>query len=224
QPIGNEQIDATFLADLNTSFLHKINAVIDPVNKLYIVSYPSVASADGTCDKLAIYGWAVGKWTFVSHALEYIFINLAGGVTLEGLDAYGTMETLLYSLDSPVWQGGQAFLAGIDTGHRITRFTGAAKMARFITGESQIIEDGRAFIRAVRPLVEGTSATSITTQIGQRDRLIDTVTWSSAVSMNATGLCPHRSNARFHRLRQDISGGFTRVMGADIDYVAEGYR
>lgn len=223
-PIGNEEIDTYFLADVNKSFLHRITSVIDPDNKLYIVSYPSVSSSDGLCDKIAIFGWAVGRWTFVNQSLEWLFINLSGGVTLEGLDAYGNMETLMYSLDADVWQGGQAFLGGIDSSHRITRFTGDDKEARFITGESQIIPDGRAFIRAIRPLVQGTSSTNVTVQIGYRDRLIDPVQWTVASMMNATGLCPVRNNARFQRLRVDIAAGFDRAMGADIDYVAEGFR
>ena len=224
QPIGDEEIDAYFLADLNKSFLSRITAVIDPDNKLYIVSYPSVSSTDGLCDKLAIFSWAANRWTFVSQNLEWLFINLAGGVTLEGLDAYGTMETLQYSLDSDVWQGGTAFLGGVDEGHRITRFTGADKTARFITGESQIIPDGRAFLRAIRPLVQGNSATSVSVQIGYRDRLIDDVQWTTASTMNATGVCPVRNNARFQRLRMDISSGFERAMGADVDYTGEGFR
>ena len=223
-PIGNEEIDAYFLADLNKSFLNRITAVIDPDNKLYIVSYPSVSSTDGLCDKLAIYGWAVQRWTFVEQSLEWLFINLSGGVTLEGLDVYGNMETLMYSLDADVWQGGQAFLGGVDSGHRIIRFTGDDKAARFITGESQIIPDGRAFLRAIRPLVQGSSTTNITVQIGYRDRLIDPILWTNASMMNSTGVCPVRNNARFQRLRMDIADGFERAIGADIDYMAEGFR
>lgn len=223
-PIGDSSIDRTFADDLNSSFLYRITSVIDPVNKLYIVSYPSVSSTDGTCDKLAIYGWSVGRWTFVSQSLEWLFINLSGGVTLEGLDAYGTMETLAFSLDSSVWMGGQAFVAGVDTGHRITRFTGDDMTARFITGEGQLVQDARAFVRAIRPLVQGNSSTSITAYTGTRDRLIDSVTWSSGVAMNSIGVCPMRSNGRYHRMRIDVAGGFDRAMGGDVDFVREGVR
>lgn len=223
-PIGNEQVDGTFLDDLNESFAYKITSCIDPVNKLYIVSYPSVASGDGTCDKMIIFGWAANRWTFVSHSLEYLFVNFTSGVTLDSMDAFGSMETLPYSLDSRAWMAGLAVLAGIDINHKITRFTGAAKTARFITGEAQLVQDRRAFIRAIRPLVQGTSDTVISSQIGWRNRLIDPTQWSNASTMNALGGCPTRVDARFQRLRIDVSGGFDRVMGADIDLREAGVR
>jgi hypothetical protein len=223
-PIGSERVDRTFLDDLNSSFLYRITSVIDPVQKLYIVSYPSVASTDGTCDKLAIYGWAVNRWTFAEASLEWLFINLSGGYTLEGLDPFGTMDTLAFSLDSSVWLGGAAFLAGIDTGHRITRFTGSALTARFTTGEGQLFEGGRAFINNVAPMVQGDSSTAISVQIGQRDRTIDSITWGAASTMNSIGSCPVRSSARYQRLRMEISGGFDHASGSNIDAVPDGVR
>jgi hypothetical protein len=224
RPIGNDKIDGVFLNDLNRGFLYRVSAVVDPVNKLYIVSYPSTASTDGICDKMIVYGWSVDKWTFVDQSLEYLFINISSALTLEGLDSYGTMETLAFSLDSDSWIGGLAILAGIDTGHRITRFSGTSKAARFITGEGQIVPDARAFVSAIRPLVQGDSATTITISVGQRDRNIDTTTWGPTVSMNSIGECPVRSNARYHRLRVDVSGGFQHVMGAEIKSRPEGVR
>ena len=115
-------------------------------------------------------------------------------------------------------------MAAITSKHRIARFEGSALAATFETGESQLIQDERAFMRAIRPLVQGDSSTSVKAYVGQRDRLIDTVTWSDASNLNATGFCPVRSNARYHRLRLKINGGFDRAMGADLDFTKEGRR
>lgn len=223
-PIGNERIDDTFREDYASSYPYRVTSAIDPVNKLYVVSYPSVASSDGTPDTMLLFNWLNGRFTFVEQPANLIYAGLSAGVTLEGLDAYGTLDALPFSLDSPVWQGGAQLLSIVDTGNRIAQLTGAAKAARFITGEAQIVEDARAFLRAIKPLVQGNGSTSITTTVGQRDRLIDSVSWGTASAMNSTGLCPVRSNARFHRVRMDVTGGFDRAMGFDLDVRREGVR
>lgn len=224
QPIGAEQVDDVILGEINISFLNRLSATIDPVNRLYLMAYPSTASTDGTANRIAIYSWEKQKWTFVSENVDLLFNHMTGGYTLEGLDGLGDIESLAFSLDSSVWQGGLSALSCIDDNHRISRFTGDAKTARFITGEAELVTDARAFVRLLRPLVQGNASTVVSTQVGGRDRLIDAVNWTNASVMNATGTCPVRSNARYHRLRMDVSGGFERVMGSEVELTKEGVR
>jgi hypothetical protein len=224
QPIGAEQVDDTILGEINTAYLYRVTATIDPVNKLYLMAYPSTASTDGTCDRIAIYSWAKQRWAFASEAIEILFNHMTSGYTLEGLDALGNLETLAFSLDSGAWQGGLSALSCVTNEHKIARFTGSAKTARFVTGEAELVTDARAFVRSLRPLVQGDSATSVAIEVGGRDRLIDPVTWTNASTMNATGTCPVRSNARYHRLRMEVAGGFERVMGSEVEFTKEGIR
>jgi hypothetical protein len=156
----------TLLSDLNTSYLHRVISTIDPVNKLYLMAYPSSASTDGTPNRIAIYSWITQRWTFISQRLEMLFNHMTGGYTLEGLDALGTLDSLAFSLDSAAWQGGLSALSCVDTSHRIARFTGSPKTARFVTGEAELVTDARAFIRSLRPLVQGDTTTSITSYVG----------------------------------------------------------
>lgn len=224
QSIGAESIDEAVLDDLNINYLNRITSTIDPINKLYLMAYPSTASSDGTSTRILMYSWTTQRWAFASQNLEVLFNHMNGGLTLEGLDAYGTLETLAFSLDSSTWQGGLSALSCVTTDHKIARFTGSAKTARFVTGESELVTDARAFVRSLRPLVQGDSSTSVTAYVGGRDRLIDSVTWGSASTMNATGTCPVRSNARYHRLKMEVSGGFERAMGSEVEYTKEGVR
>ena len=223
-PIGLEQVDEAILAELNLSYLYRITATIDPVNRLYLMAYPSTSSTDGTCNRIAIYSWATQRWSFASETIEVLFNHLTSGYTLEGLDALGTLESLAFSLDSSAYQGGLSALSCVNSLHQIARFTGSAKTARFTTGEAELVTDARAFVRSLRPLVQGNSSTSISVQVGGRDRLVDDVTWTSASSMNATGTCPVRSNARYHRLKMTVSNGFDRVIGSEVEWVKEGVR
>lgn len=223
-PIGAEQVDEAILDEINTSFLHRVTSTIDPVNRLYLMAYPSTASTDGTCNRIAVYSWVKQRWTFVSETIQVLFNHMTSGFTLEGLDALGTLETLAFSLDSSAYQGGLSALSCVTGDNRISRFTGDAKTARFTTGEAELVTNARAFVRSLRPLVQGNAATSVSIQVGGRDRLVDDVLWTPASFMNATGTCPVRSNHRYHRLKMEIAGGFERAMGSEVEFTKEGVR
>ena len=223
-PIGLEQVDEAILDELNQSFLNRVTATIDPVNRLFLMAYPSTGSTDGTCNRIAIYSWQTQRWAFASESIQILFNHMTSGYTLEGLDALGTLETLAFSLDSAAWQGGLSALSCVDADRKIARFTGSAKTARFTTGEAELVTDARAFVRSLRPLVQGNSSTSVSVQIGGRDRLIDDVSWTAASALNATGTCPVRSNNRYHRMRLEVSGGFDRVIGSEVEFTKEGVR
>jgi hypothetical protein len=217
-------VDDTILGELNLAYLNRISATIDPVNKLYLMAYPSTSSTDGTANRIVMYNFATQRWAFASQNLEVLFNHMTGGYTLEGLDALGTLETLAFSLDSSAWQGGLSALSCVNTDHKIARFTGSAKTARFETGEAELITDARAFVRSLRPLVQGDSDTVVNAYVGGRSRLVDAVTWTNASTMNSLGTCPVRSNARYHRLKMEVSGGFERVMGSEVEFTKEGIR
>lgn len=223
-PIGSERIDGFFRSDVNGSFLYRVWSTIDPKNKLYIVLYTSVNST-GAPDRLLIFNWEVNRWARGTQSAEVIFNGATSGFTLEGLSAISTsIDALPFSLDSDVWRGGLTILSGVDTGHRIITFDAGAKDATFITGEAQVVDEGRAFVTAVRPIVQGNSATQISARVGSRHRLIDSVVYGTASDMNADGFCPQRNNARFQRVRMDISGGFERATGFDFEFIPEGMR
>lgn len=226
-PIGDEIVDQFFYDDFASTYKYNVSSVIDPVNKLYMISYPSVNSSTGTCDRFLIINYTTGRWARVEHSIEFIYNALSAGYTLEGLDAIASsIESLSISLDSNAWQGGDPSLSAFSTSHVGVVFQGQPKTVTLTTGESNLVANYRALIRSIRPLVEGDSSTTVTTSIGKRDLLSDDVEWSGAVAMNRFGTCPHRSNARFQRLKMSIAGlpANKRAMGFDIDYIRHGGR
>lgn len=223
-PIGEGYIDSFFREDFSSAYRYAVSAVIDPVNKLYIVAYPSVEGS-GVSNRWMIYSWPHKKWARAEVDLDYLFNALSGGYTLEGLDAVmPDIDAGVISLDSDAWKGGLVSLAGFDTGHRLVKFDASPLTARFLTGEAQIITDRRAFVRAVWPLVEGDASTAVTAYLGSRSRLIESVSWTSAVSMNSIGFCPFRNDSRYQRFRLDVAGGFDRAMGGNVEYEQSGMR
>lgn len=213
-PIGAGKVDKTFLADLNDDYLHRITAAAIPDDKVIIWSYAGSGSVDGTPNKCLFYNWASKRWCFAEFNHELIYRAQSIGVTLDGLNAISAqLDSLAFSLDSKVWMGGKLQLAAFDTSHKQAFFTGSAQDAVFETGEVQLTPGRRSEVTSVVPLVDGGTHT---VQVGTRETQDGTVSWSSASTENASGICPVRSNSRYHRFRVNNTGSFTDAMGVEI--------
>lgn len=215
-PIGNDKIDRWFWSTFDEDYISRVTAAIDPVNKLYVVSFPSTSSTNGTPDTLLMYQWEAQRWSYASVTCEMVYSALKqSGYTLEELDAFGTIDTLLYSLDSLVWQGVKNFLlGGFYTDHKFGAFTGSNLAAQIDTGDMQPIPGRRATIRSTRPIVDGGSPT---VAVGTRQTQQGSVTWGSATSATTDGLVPLRANGRYLRLRLGIpaASSWTWAQGFD---------
>ena len=99
---------------------------------------------------------------------------------------------------------------------------GASLDAMADTSEAQFYPGYRSMITNARPLVDG--GTTVTVQIGYRDRLLDTELYTDAVAVNATGDCYLRNTARYHRVRTNTSGAFNYLQGVDVEVSREGKR
>lgn len=213
-PIGAGKIDRTFLADLNDDYLHRVTSAAIPNDKVVMWSYPGSGSVDGTPNKCLLYNWASKKWCFAEFNHELIYRAQSVGVSLDGLDALGyTMETLPFSLDSKVWMGGKLQMAAFNTDHKLSFFTGTALDATLETGEAQLIQGKRSEVSEVHPLVDGGTHT---VQVGTRETQAVAITYGSASTENASGICPVRSNSRYHRFRVNVTGDFNDATGVLI--------
>jgi hypothetical protein len=217
-PIGAGRVDKTFYQDVNQNFLDRICGVIDPINKLYIMAYPSNSSG-GNPDKLMMYSWAADQWAPPTEVSTEFLTTLGSvGYTLEELDAFGTLETLPASLDSRIWAGdGKPALAAFNTSHALGYFTGSTMAARLETGDAD--GNGRRFhVKGVRPVVSGASST-ITATLGYRESQNESVSYGTAMSLNRGKVAPFRKNTRHPRFRFDIAaaGGWTHATGFEPD-------
>jgi len=223
-PIGYGKVDRTFLADLNEDYLYRITATSIPKSKVIIWSYPSSQSVNGVPDKAIMYNWASKKWAIAEFDHEMIFSALSVGTTLDGLDSISSsIDALTISLDSRTWMGGNLHLGAFDTSHQLGYFDGTTLSAVLETGEFQP-EDaigGRSEVTEVTPLVDGGTHT---VQMGTRETQAGTVTWGGSSAENDSGICPVRSNSRYHRARVNISGDFDSANGVFIKSVPVGER
>lgn len=214
-PIGANKVDKTFFADLGDTYRLRMSSAVDPINKLVFWAYPS-ASSTGNLDKLIIYNWESQKWSnadLTSGQLTHMVSTQTLGYTIDTLDQVGTnIDNFTVSLDSRTWTGGAQVLSAFDASNQLNYFTGTAMAAVLETKEFDI-QGKRSQINRIRPFIDGGT---ITAQMGTRESG-GTISWSSAISPETDGSIPTRSNARFHRIRLNVSGGFTDAQGVDIE-------
>ncbi len=227
-PIGRGKVDRFFLSDLNVSYLPRINAVIDPNNKLVMWAYPSSNTMGGNPDKLLIYSWAFNRWALVSGLnIQFILQSLSTGYTLDGLDAVSTnLDILGWSLDSAQWTGGQLILAAFNATNQLARFNGSAMAATLETGEFQLFNGYRAQMTEIRPDVVGLSA-SCAISVINRNNLTESASVGSIASFpNDTGFVETLVDARYFRIRLETAAGtdFTHLIGCEVDGTRTGIR
>jgi hypothetical protein len=137
---------------------------------------------------------------------------------LEGLDAYGTLDSLPASLDSRVWSGGKFLLGGAD-GAKIATFTGQNSTANITVGEMEF--GYNSVVTNARSQIDNGACTMA---IASRKELNGAVTYKPTVTQNSDGTCPLRSYGRYHRIRVTPTGTWTHAISIDVDYTQSGNR
>ena len=224
-PIGNGKIDNFFFDDLSSN-LDGITSAIDPNNSIVVWSYRGSGATGTTNNKLLIYNYAVDKWSTGSgQDLEFIAsASQEAFTTLESLDVLGDLDNLPKSLDSYFYKEGIVGLAGFNSANKFGKFIANSLSATVDTTEFEGAKGKRSTLIECRPIVDGTSNTSVTVTPITRQSQLDTTTTGTAVDTNDTGTCPLRSTSRYHRIRVSVTGNFNTLSGVDIEARPEGGR
>lgn len=229
-PIGANKVDRTFLADLAPGSSHIITSAIDPIRKLYVVSYPSINSANLVPDKLLIYNWQTQRWAIASMTLDMIFRAFTFGYSLDGLDATGyNLDTLPFSLDSRVWTGG-SILLGAFQNYQLGYLSGDSIEAIVDTNEIQPFDGQRTFVANSRPLVDSRNASildeAITIAIYTREALESVPTLTATGTLGSLGWAPLRASGRYVRARITVPAGsnFHHIQGTELECKPVGIR
>lgn len=212
--IGAERVDRFFFNDYNPSQIGSMSCGIDPIRKLVVWSY--VNNAGGK--SLLIYNWQLDKWSRADTTADVVASASSSSITLEGLDNYGTVDSIQISWDDRIWVGGQLLLAGAKDGKLVT-FNGASMPASIATGDLQ--PSTRSVLTLARPVVDAGSAS---VSVASRSLLTDTVTYTTPVSADSEGRCSLRSAGKYHRIKVVPSGNWTTAAAVDVDFVEQGVR
>ena len=216
-PIGDEKVNRFFFDNVDEATLYLMSAAVDPAKKLIIWAYASNNSA--TADSLLIYNFKTKRWTSGTTTADRIASTSTPAVTLEGLDVYGNLDTILTSFDSRLWLGGKLQLAGVN-GAKIVTFTGANATAYLETGDVEV-PGATSAITMVKPIVDNGSGS---VAIESRRLLNEAITFGSQTAANAENRVSIRSVGRYHRLQLTPTGSWTSVVGADIELNGLGTR
>lgn len=216
-PIGNEKVNRFFFDNVDEGTLYLMSAAVDPTKKLIIWAYASNSSA--TADKLLIYNYQTQRWTSGTTTVDRIASTSTPAVTLEGMDTYGTLETILTSFDSRVWLGGRLQLAGVD-GAKIVTFSGANATAYIETGDIEV-PGSTSSITLVKPTVEGGSGS---VALLSRRLLTESTVFGSQTAADSENRVSVRGIGRYHRLQLTPTGSWTSAVGMDIDLSPLGTR
>lgn len=223
-PIGRGRVDRTFWAEFDETNQFRCSSAIDPVRGLYIFAYPASGSG-GVPNRLLIYNWRTERWSRAIVDCELVFGGVSQqGYTLEDLDAFGTLETLPYSLDSSFWTGTVSLLLfGFDTAHRSGSFSGSPLEAVVETGEFGPGKGTRSVVRGCRPLIDGGTPAI---QIGAREtQQQPVVIYGPPVGLTPAGLAPVLASGRYFRVKATMPEGapWSNMQGIDdIDVRAGG--
>jgi environmental stress-induced protein Ves len=216
-PIGNEKVNRFFFDNVDEGTLYLMSAAVDPTKKLIIWAYASNSSA--TADSLLIYNYQTQRWTSGTTHVDRIASTSTPAVTLEGMDVYGNLDTILTTFDSRLWLGGRLQLAGVD-GAKIVTFSGANATAYIETGDIEV-PGSTSSITLVKPTVEGGSGS---VALLSRRLLTESTVFGSQTAADAENRVSVRGVGRYHRLQLTPTGSWTSAVGIDIDLSPLGTR
>jgi hypothetical protein len=218
--IGAEKVNRFFDANLNKAYTDRIVAAVDPFNQLALWLYPSVnntSNTTGICDRILIYNYATKKWSLANTNASTIFSQFVGAYTVELMDIISqNLDDINIALDTDFWSGGQLLLGAIDNNYKAAIFSGTGNQGEIETSEVELFPGFRSNVQSIRPIVDAESTVTIKT----RDRLADTITESSEISMNSTGINPVRQSGRYIKVNVKTPSGVAWSDAQGIDLVA----
>lgn len=219
RPIGVGKFREWLQKDIMPNTERKMFASLSPNQPIYALAYVS-ASISGTQDwpnRILLYDWTLDEASYLDLSTTTLVRWLTGGVTLEGLDAYGDLDSLAFSLDSPAWQGGVPLLGTFGLDYKLSHLNGTPMEACFVTADGQ--QPGRrSLITATRPHID---TTTVTVEIAARERDGDTVDYRDVETMSDTGSVPAWASGNYARARVVIPEGSTWTLAKGIQTTSQ---
>jgi hypothetical protein len=215
KPIAGEKISDFWANDFNPEYKERVSCAIDRTHKLVMWSYPSNTATGGLPNRLIIYAWDIGRWTYAEVIGDTLHHHLSAGKTLEEMDAISNdvdTSTWTLSFDHPVWKGGD-ISQGIFKNKKLHLFSGDNMKATIDTGEFKAPTGKTMEIINARPLHEGGDAAIA---IGTRSVQHQSATYTTAAGVNRFGEINMRTSGKFVRGRMEISGNWSQAIGLEL--------
>lgn len=218
--LGSERVDAWFSRECDLTRRHEVRGAHDAAKRLAIWSFPSATAPAGVHDRLLIYNYALDLWSYAVADTECLMPAFQPGLTLEDLDAYGSLDNLPFtSLDDPAIRPGCFTLMAFNPQHKICTFNGPAPEAIIETGE---FGGQRMMLHGLRPLVDSAEARAAPLY---RSRQMDAMRAAAPETrQNREGICHQHISAAYFaaRIRIPQNSEWTHAVGVEALYEEEG--
>lgn len=217
-PIGQNKVDDTFWAAYSRSDVqNNIRATIDPKRALVVWSM---------LDRLWIYNWVLDRWTDAYiPGLTGVATGMSAGITLDSLDATypSGIDSIPYSLDDPIFAGGDPMITFVKSDKIIYSFGGATTLEATLQFAKTEPTPGRnSRIRRARLNSDATSGVTLT--LDYSTRLGDAQSTVSGTTLTTRGYMPIRATGRYVQptVVFTTSATWTYAQGLALDMAAGG--
>lgn len=224
-PIGVFKVDEWFRQEAAAIDIVSMQGNLDRKRKLVYWAFRSSGSSP-SFDRILVYNWAAQRWAYAELAVEWLGEFVSTGYNLDTIGALlgGDIDSASINVDTDAYTGGALSLIGFNPSHIAGTFDGTPLTAELDTSEQEVAEDKRGMVNGVRPLVEGVGASVIQIAPITRNRVQDNPMTGTFGPVNAIGQVDLRVNARYHRYRVRIAGGFTHAKGVQFSMKTRGRR
>lgn len=189
-PIGRGMVDQYFASNANFNQPKLIKAGVHWTKRLIYWTYATHSTPNSPAEML-VYNIDEKKWTHVQDTVQCFVNGEEGNYLVSGIEAFSTTKQCGLFLGSPA----QAILT---------------------TGEAELSPGGKALVQGVRPQISGPFAPQI--DVGWRNNETDSVTYVTGSAVDSfTGSSNVIVDARYHRARFTIAGGFDAAVGGEFD-------
>ena len=223
-PLGVGRVDKWLHEYADQSWWPRMIGCADPTATRIYWAFRSVDNSSNLWhDCILSYDINLQRFSLIRQDVDYIFPCASAGLTLENLDAYGDMDSLMSSLDSSVWGGGTPNFAQMSA-TQILGFRASAGMAGQIVASDRSLTGGRRSVtQAIYPY---TDCDSVTAAIAAKATPSEAASYSADIARQASGRIPIRKDGRFHSVRLSFPAGvdWSYVNGFDVDYATSGAR
>jgi hypothetical protein len=212
--IGAGFIDEWWLGLVDQSNMSLTQAAVDPVHKIVWFRWKRSGGDDDVFQDLLGFSWQWNRWVMATVATSYLCQLATPGYTLDGMDAFGPLDSIDIPLDDRFWQGGQPVFAGLDGDNKFGTFSGSNLAATIRTFTSNSPVSG--IIGWATPICD---ASDLTLALGVKDDVADAIAWKTAAAKASSGRVPLRGRGRNIAFKLDIPAGSNWTYARGVDHV-----
>jgi len=222
-PIGAGRFNNWFADEAAADDIANIVAAVDRRRGLVFWAFRSSSSATNY-NRILVYNWVFDRAAYAVIETQFIGEFSSVGANLDTLDSVlgGDIDSASIPVDTDAYIGGALSLLGFNADNEACTFSGTPLIAELDTQEFGV--GGRhSLINEARPIVDG-SPSLVEVAPVSRDLITANPAVGSYLALNGIGAADIRQNARYHRMRTRITGGFDHAQRMEIRIKKRGRR